>query len=179
MMTEEERKTLSDTLADVCRDVFADQEPSFETVPEPPLRFDDVSCIVAVIGLGGDNLRGSLVLAAKPTFYEKTFPSLLPGQVPNEVDLCDWAGEMANQFLGRLKNRFVRLGLDFNVGTPTVVRGERLHIKGWPRASVLGRLCRIGGEDVTLHFEVEREGAPLFNPTEVDAVSPEGESLLF
>lgn len=78
---------------------------------------------VAVIGFGGGGLRGSLGLGVSTALIEK-----LVGGGTERQD--DWLSEMANQLLGRVKNRLLRHGVTITIALPMVLRGLRVEIVG-------------------------------------------------
>ncbi len=93
---------------------------SDDTQP-PLLRETDV---VAILGFSGPDIAGALVLAIAPEVLERSLPvaSVAPADARF---LHEWAGELANQALGRLKDRFVQHGGELLVGTPrTFTFGE-------------------------------------------------------
>ncbi len=82
---------------------------------------------VAVIGFGGGGLRGSLGLGVSTALLEKL---ALAGRTPGERMRDDWLAEMANQLLGRVKNRLLRHGVTIAIALPMVFRGLRVEIVG-------------------------------------------------
>jgi chemotaxis protein CheX len=65
--------------------------------------------LAAVIGFLGTQVKGSLTVRA-PTLHE----------------VSDWAGEIANQLLGRLKNKLLPHGVSFAMTTPAMIYGDSL-----------------------------------------------------
>jgi hypothetical protein len=88
--------------------------PIVEEDARPPLREDD---IVAIVTFSGQAAGGTLVLASSPSVLRRSLPYEPDASVPVEV-LLDWCGELANQVLGRVKDRLVRHGATIYVGTP-------------------------------------------------------------
>jgi chemotaxis protein CheX len=181
-MVEEDRSVFGSTLAQVCNDMFkecpgfAELEPHEQQAIAP----SDADTIVASIGLAGSDFRGALVVHAPPAFFQRSYPPSLKRTVVSDAAMVDWAGEISNQLLGRLKNRLCQLGLDFAISTPTVVRGDKLTLNATAAASVRHGL-RVGDAraDVVLNI-AQDAGKPLLpakGPAQV--ASLEGEALLF
>lgn len=138
--------------------------------------------MVASIGLAGACFRGALVLRATPAFFRAVYPPELRKTALTSSEVIDWAGEVANQLLGRMKNRLARLGLDFHLSTPTVVMGDRLRLgTGRFAATPIEHGVAVAGAPVEIFFEiVHDEGKALLPATgPVMVASLEGEGLLF
>lgn len=126
--------------------------------------------LMSVIGFAGETLRGSLVMVASEELFAASRTS-------DEHDVRDWAGELANQVLGRVKNQLVLWGTDVNMSTPLVVRGLGLSVEG----QEMVRMGFSGGRG-TVSVCLDAEAAPgweLVEPSEDDALPAEGEALLF
>jgi hypothetical protein len=135
------------------------------------------SGLVAVIGFTSSELRGSMALLLSDELVRATHTIHAH---PTEAERRDWAGELANQLLGRVKNLLIAWGPVVSMSTPMVVAGHTLSLGGrflstrtscWSSAA--------GGVQVTL----EMEGAPslqLSAPLEdAPEVEEEGACLLF
>lgn len=101
--------------------------------------------------------------------------------LPSSADMQDWIGELANQLLGRLKNKLRPHGVLFTVATPLCMTGRDL------------RVDRDGGDDP--HFlRFRGPGAPLYvqfcatlapafvfldRPADVGEQPQEGDLMLF
>jgi CheY-specific phosphatase CheX len=136
--------------------------------------------ILATLGLGATDLRGALVVMASPSFFRATYPLATTSAESTESDILDWAGEVANQALGRINNRFAVLGCVFSLGIPTVVCGDDMRIDiadDRRHASLRGRM---GDEEIVMVLHIQRtNGGPLFRPDEFTAIVGEGEDILF
>jgi hypothetical protein len=88
--------------------------PMGEDDVRPPLHEDD---LVAMVTFSGHSAGGTLVLASSPGILRRSMPYDADDTVPMDV-LRDWCGELANQVLGRVKDRLVRHGATIYVGTP-------------------------------------------------------------
>jgi chemotaxis protein CheX len=184
-MTSEERKILSDALVEVCTEMLAASGRVLERPPGgvaalPEAKVDD-GTVVASVGLSGRDVKGALVVMSHVDFLRSIYPAELSGATIAEDDLSDWAGEVANQMLGRLKNRFCRRGLDFSISTPTVIRGMRLQISGADPVSGIHHQVVVDRQPVDVYFQVaRRDDQPLLQDEEsASTASVEGETLLF
>lgn len=137
--------------------------------------------IAGFIGFTGA-VRGSLVIAASSGLFRATYP--LGAQVGKEAamaDLMDWAGEMANQTLGRIKRRFCGRGVDFQTSSPTAVNGRHIASRSGPRQGVFELAFDVANEIVSISFEivVPNDGVIFHTPAEPIVCSAEGELVLF
>jgi len=80
-----------------------------------------VARLAACIGFAHPSLKGSLTAYMPATVLANTLP--IPKASPCSEDLRDWAGEIANQLLGRMKNTFFAYGVDLAMGVPTIIVG--------------------------------------------------------
>jgi len=126
----------------------------------------------AVIGFSGKALRGSLVLGLSGAAMTnlKAFADV-PGR--------DALGELANQLLGRLKNRLLRYDVELFLGIPVVLRGE--HFSPLPRHELEPLHFRLGEGDLAVWVEIEcSDGFSMRSePSEAEAALAEGASLMF
>lgn len=134
----------------------------------------------STIGFTAERILGVLVLTASRELAEASLPeNLRAPRVADEI-VADWAGELSNQFLGRLKNRFYAAGVEIALSTPTVFAGKELRHFAHPSplyrslffegpGSLLVEFQADYGED----FELGEAGS---EPVEAP---PEGEALFF
>jgi hypothetical protein len=74
--------------------------------------------LLSVIGFSGRGIGGSLVLGSTGEPLRRSNPSQSTDR--------DWIAELANQLLGRIKNRVMRSGIEFYAMPPSVVSGHHL-----------------------------------------------------
>jgi hypothetical protein len=74
--------------------------------------------LVSVIGFAGRGISGTLVLGATKEPLERS--------KPGRASERDWIAELANQLLGRIKNKVMRVGIEFYAMPPAVVSGNHL-----------------------------------------------------
>jgi len=178
METEQEVTQVSAEMSAVCLDMFP--RMACESGVEVPKGRVKHTSVLASLGLGAEDLRGALVMVASPEFFRATFPLAGSPTPAFDGDVLDWAGELANQTLGRLNNRFAALGCIFSLGIPTVVSGEDMQIDisdQRPHASLRGRL---GDHEILIVLHIQRtNGGPLFRPKDLTVTVGEGEGILF
>jgi chemotaxis protein CheX len=83
--------------------------------------------VASSVGFTGPQMRGALLMTTRRELIALAWPSELRHQLASERDVCDWAGELVNQLLGRVKNALVPYGLALEQSTPTVVTGWHIH----------------------------------------------------
>ncbi len=127
--------------------------------------------LISVIGFGGRQIAGSLVLGAT----EQPLQESRPGS----ASARDWIAELANQLLGRIKNKVLARGIEFFAMPPAVVSGQHLApITSRPDFKPL--LFATRGGVVCLWIEVVLAGALDLVPLPADERTPsEGEVILF
>jgi CheY-specific phosphatase CheX len=134
----------------------------------------------STIGFTSSKIVGVLVLTASRDLVALSLPeNLKKGKISDEM-IADWTGELSNQALGRLKNRFYAAGIDIALSTPAVFAGKEL--RHFFQPSIVYRSIMFGGAGALLAefqancesgLEIEEE-----RPTEEPA-PPEGEALFF
>ena len=77
-----------------------------------------------LIGFGGTEVRGSLVMYFDETLVVATRPQTLGRVDDQDAALRDWTGEMANQLLGRVKNNLLKYNVKVAMGVPTAISGQ-------------------------------------------------------
>ncbi len=137
--------------------------------------------VVAMLGYAGEALRGSLVLQTGWDVAKKLGPDGLY-EGPVEDTLRDVMGELANQLLGRLKNRLLPAGVVLNLATPTTACGSevRLGSASVGRSRWIAFSCGAG--PILIRFDASF--APDFRLGDLDAAPEaapmtEGDLMLF
>lgn len=152
---------------DACKSLFEAYGVSLRAI-DPHTAIDQNALLSGVIGFSGPSIRGTCILAATSKPIMESNPV---GSSPR-----DWIAELANQLIGRIKNRLLEEGVEVYVTTPVVLRGE--HLAPMPRLALLPQLFTTEGGNVFVWIEVETdpdfELAPRCAPA-----AREGEALLF
>lgn len=130
---------------------------------------------LAIIGLGGQKLRGSVVLGIPESLLRISHPAA--GSEPEE--LADWLAELANLLLGRLKAQLLARGVSIELGTPVTISGTALRFhrfKGLPMVHGF----RVGHERIHVVFEaIGEEATQLSASSDADVALEAGEVVLF
>ena len=134
-----------------------------------PLPVEDIA-YAGVIGFTGNSMRGTLVLAPTRKLLERSHQG-------SPCEFRDWAGELANQLLGRIKNQLRAYGADIHVTTPVVIKGS--YLASVPRGELTLHCFAASPGNVSVWFDAEvGEGADL----QVCVAEPgptEGDSIIF
>jgi CheY-specific phosphatase CheX len=98
--------------------------------------------LATFVGFGGNELRGALTMDLPAELVAQVHPSAVSGHMIEKLhamhlpggwrvqdDLCDWASELANQLLGRMKSALSKHAVTLQVSTPSTVWGEMVHAK--------------------------------------------------
>lgn len=124
-----------------------------------------------VVGFSGDQMRGTLLLATSREPLGRTSPS-------TDASLREWIAELANQLLGRIKNKLFAHGVTLHLSTPIVLRGQ--HIAPVTRAELVPYAFTCDGGLVCVWFDAEtNEGLDLNQVVETPGLIVEGTSTLF
>ena len=110
---------LDDLVFDCATQLFAAYDLQAE--PRLPDRFPALERLAfcAVMGFGGKEMRGALVLASTREPLERSNPGALDSQ-------RDWICELSNQLMGRVKNQLLPLGVEVLLATPAGLSGNNL-----------------------------------------------------
>jgi chemotaxis protein CheX len=161
---------------DACRDMFQTLGSPVELVQEPTGPAPD---ICAFIGFSGPS-RGTLMISSTSELFRSSYPSQT-GSPPSVVDLFDWAAEVANQLLGRIKRRFCERGVDFEVSAPTAVKGRDLGGRSPARAGACNLAFTIGNQTVGVCLEITPPDSGKIFREEAEPIgcAVEGDLVLF
>jgi hypothetical protein len=162
---------LESIVVQACLDLFAAYDVTLTATDDPP--GGDGFALCGVIGFSADGARGMLMLAVTG---EPIGSSGASGAEPERA----WIAELANQMLGRVKNRALAHGATLTLATPLVLRGQ--HLAPVPRVELAPHQFRAStGGHVCLWFEVEVDDgfALTEQPGDVAGSVQEGDALLF
>lgn len=172
-MTNPDNRPIDNLVFDCCRELFSAY--GLEVQPRGRNEFPSPEQLVhcGVMGFGGRELRGALVLAATREPLEHTNPGAATLQ-------GDWMCELANQLMGRVKNRLLTLGVEIHLATPAGLSGENLApspaMLRSPQvfAAANGFVCVWIDCEMAEGFELPTAISP-----EAEAPMLEGDALLF
>ncbi|HMI89252.1 MAG TPA: chemotaxis protein CheX [Polyangiaceae bacterium] len=136
--------------------------------------------MIAFLGFSGEEVCGTLTLMGPVALMRHAYPLPVQNEQLGDAEVFDWAGEVVNRLLGRIKHVLASRGVQIRSSTPQVVRGEQMNV--WP--SRRGKLIAVRFVAdpwwIGVWFEVTTPGATalLHGPVTADA-PPEGEVILF
>jgi hypothetical protein len=141
------------------------------TLPKPRLDFAQYMTILEFLSAQG--VAGSLSVALSREILVASTPA-------PELEPGDWAGELVNQMLGRLKTQMLGRGLEMQLSVPTVLKGSQELLRN-PRClrrvsyfeSPQGDLC------VSLDLAIPSEFVLLPDTGQAADQMFEGETMLF
>lgn len=84
------------------------------------------AAFAASLGFTAEMLRGTLVLIAPEAAIARVLPPELSVDDASPDSLADWAAELSNQLVGRVKNKLLRYRIVVSLSVPTVFRAENL-----------------------------------------------------
>lgn len=174
MPTEHNSEVMRELLTSCAFELFAD----YGVVLEPATAPASPSEMVAVIGFTSDEMRGTLAISARVDFFART--NVISSD-PNEEQIRDWAGELGNQLMGRIKNRLLAYNLVLAMGTPMVIIGMSMDL-GPRRTGIVNRLAWSSTQgEVQAWLEASHEaGLWLERSADADdAIQAEGDLLFF
>jgi hypothetical protein len=172
-MKNPDNRPIDDLVFDCCRDLFAAYELDVSPRDRSDFPATEELAVCGVMGFGGKSMRGALVLATTREPLEHTNPNGFGSQ-------RDWVCELANQLMGRVKNRLVALGVEIHLATPAGLSGENLSpAPGKLRAPQVfaaanGFVCVWIDCEFMDGFELPAAPSP-----EVEPAIAEGEALVF
>jgi len=108
-------------LVECCVALFQDYGSAMQATPEPSTVHD----LAGIIGFTGAHIGGTLSLVSSSSLLARTRPTA----PVNTAEVEDWAAELANQLLGRLKNRLLQHNVQIQLSTPVAVAGRHLELR--------------------------------------------------
>ena len=110
-----------------------------------------------------------------------SYPTPLEDTVEAAPQLFDWAGELANQVLGRITNRLAARGVEVVVSMPRVMFSQHFQVPRSPRSAECQLRFRAAGQHpvgVWLDAVASDTTRPLIGAAKSPSAS-EGDVLLF
>jgi len=162
--------TVDSIASRACVDVFASYRVLLKELPKPPSGAPPTpsvgqrpggtaTSLAAVIGFTGSQLRGCLILTTTFDVVARARPeSIARGSMSafswsDWVMVRDWGGELANQVLGRIKNKLRGFGVTLEVGVPTVFSGSAIAFAKPKSPQARAFVFDAGGQRVSLWFD--------------------------
>jgi hypothetical protein len=192
-MMPQSHRFLERQLATSCTDLFSSYGVMVDrraTSPEDKIANLDQSS-GGIMRFAGDTLSGSLLVVGSFKFLAECRPpslrakALAVSSVTDWMFVRDWSMELANQLLGRIRNRLYAYGVTLDVRAPTAVSGHPLSVSIRGRATEPVRFVTKSGDAVMVWLDVVaspefdevvmRKPAPAPSPD----VPKEGDVLVF
>lgn len=112
-----------------------DVQPGKPSLKKNNLSFGDVT---GVIGLAGDNVGGNLVVSFEKSCILKIVNTMFCSEYTEVTDeIVDAVGEITNMICGNTKRDLGALGLNIQMATPMILRGQNIEITQLSRAPVI------------------------------------------
>ncbi len=139
----------------------------------------DGSELGAVISLRGRGVHGGLVFVAPVDLVARLLPVPDTGACDRQVR--DWCSEIANQLLGRLKNKLAAYSIDFDVGVPVCFSGKSIRLVFVPDADGISLEFAAVSSKMRVHLDCLLQPGALSQAREPGAgrVASEGDVMLF
>jgi CheY-specific phosphatase CheX len=138
--------------------------------------------VVAFLGFTGDALRGTIAVVAPLELLRSAYPLPLADKAQWQVEVFDWAGEIANRLIGRVRSGLALRGVMIEASTPRVMQGEQLHVTRSTQGTVCSAYFPAGPSWVRVWFDAtSADERPLFSgsSTAPASIPAEGEPVLF
>jgi CheY-specific phosphatase CheX len=135
---------------------------------------------VGILGFTGGEVRGTVMLGLTDDILRLHCGLECGEAIPRSL-ARDWVGELANQLLGRLKNRLMPYGATIYLSTPVTLTGQRIMLLSSDTHCAIGPLVfRCGEEFVCVWLEYEVNEEHVWERSEEDApLGSEGDLLMF
>ena len=118
----------------------------------------DATELGAIIGFRGKTTRGGLAFVAPADLIVSLLPVPTDALRP-DIQLRDWAAEIANQLVGRFKNKLGAAAGRFDVGSAVCFTGTSIRLVFLPNTEGLSVTFRVAGRTVRLHLDCTSNGA--------------------
>lgn len=135
--------------------------------------------VASVLGFSGEQVKGSLVVSCERDLLASSHPNLAMGMPVDESSIHDWSGEIANQMLGRVKNKLSTIGIKMSMSTPTTVTGKAMQIRAAKGGHAGEFVFATSKGALSVHFLVIISEGVCFDAETTATAACEGDSLLF
>jgi hypothetical protein len=138
------------------------------------------AAIASFIGFSGEQLLGNLTLVTPSAVVCRSYPLRDRWEIDDAAQ-CDWACELVNQLLGRLKIRLLAWHLVIQPSTPSAAFGLHLRAHEAPREGFRSLKFRAGSEQVCVLFDGVATATTTIapGPPDVEGRPVEGDLLFF
>jgi hypothetical protein len=179
-MRDSDKKELVECVETCAIDVCSSCGIAVDACSDGPSSQNTASSIVAMVGYAGPVMRGTLTIVAPQRLVRACYP--VSAESVGLHELFDWWGEVANQFLGRVKNKLVGRGVEIHQSTPKSLLADQLRFLVSDQSISVFEVAS-GDDRIGVWFDAESNGsAALFTASPSVAPAPaaaEGEMFLF
>lgn len=135
--------------------------------------------VAGIIGFAGPGFGGTLAIRAPSMVVRSCLPIAV--RDPDITVLGDWIAELANQLVGRTKNKLIRYRTTFQITPPTYAIADELLVLGCDRArtSWISFSTNVGALLVMVELHASADFALMPAEPEGVVAHAEGELLLF
>lgn len=169
MTAKTNQEIVDSVVVDATQDLFAAYDVKVAKQAHRGAHMADDVLYAGVIGFTGP-LRGTLVLAPTRTLLERS-------RQGSPFEYRDWAGELANQLLGRIKNRLRGHGAEIHATTPVVLKGH--YFASFPKVDLSLHCFAAAPGNVSVWFDAELADGLTLLARDVQTGLREGEAILF
>lgn len=136
--------------------------------------------VAGVIGFAGDLMAGTIGIQTTPEIVHAMLPETVRARLHTATCVRDWMGELANQLLGRTKNKMLRYGVTFQMSPPTAVTGTLLNIMPSSSDTAQWSCVETDAGQIHLLYDVRTDGELVLQESQdSETVAPEGDLVLF
>jgi hypothetical protein len=175
------REILTEALRKGCLQLFAEHDVSAnDDAPDiKPSFAPGVARLAACIGFAHPSVKGALTAYIPATLLANTLP--VATRDPRPEELRDWAGEIVNQLLGRMKNAFLAYGIDLPMGIPSIIVGTDYEVVSPREARGSWHSFGCSGQLMFVHLDTIIDPKLELGEPSVDesTIAAEGDAMLF
>lgn len=172
------KKMTEDSIAEFA--ASTDGMTDYKLSKQLPVSGADQVEYASVLGYSGDLMKGSLVISCHKKLLEKSHPNIAMEMPVGEPEILDWIGEIANQMLGRIKNKVASAGVKFSMSTPTTVCGRSMQVTIPKDGCAMKQLYQGPHGDLVIHLLAVIDSSVSFDSAQnSNQVAAEGGAILF
>lgn len=141
--------------------------------------------VAGVVGFTGATMQGTLLLVTAFEVIAAARPAELRGKPLTKdsyadwILVRDWSSELANQVLGRIKNRLHSYGVSFDLSPPTALSGAGLAFATPKGPSPQHHTFVSGSHKILFCFDGIFDPSQRVTPKGTGTEPPEGKVILF
>lgn len=130
--------------------------------------------MVSFIGLGGNGLRGSLVVSIPGSLLQRCHPT----RSADVDDQADWLAEIANLTLGRIKSRLHALHVTIELSTPITISAKELRFARFASTPIIHKYT-LDESNLYVGFQAVSDDSAALDAALGEAPVAVGEAVFF